>query len=178
MERWFIVPLFIDGHNVIGAAAHFMPELDLNRNEESRDRLIGLLARYRMVKHDRILLFFDGGYGAAHLPRRSMERGVDILYSEADSDADSDIKNMVSHDGNPRAIRVVTSDIAIQRFVRRYGARVIDSGEFMRELQQTLEESSVPHDEPIEKYEGASSQDEIDYWLNVFGEQKEEEEDN
>ena len=147
-----------------------MDGFDLSRNEESRSRLVNLLAKYRMMKSDKIHLFFDGGHDAAHLPRRAMERGLDILYSEADSDADSDIKNAVSHHGNPRSIRVVTSDVAIQKFVKRYGAKVIDSYAFLREVQQTLESSSIPDDEPIEKYEGPSA-DEVDFWEGVFGEE-------
>lgn len=170
------MPLLVDGHNVIGRAAGFMDGFDLSRNEESRERLINLLAKYRMMKSDKIHLFFDGGYNAAHLPRRTMERGLDILYSEAGSDADSDIKNTVSHHENPRGIRVVTSDVAIQKFVKRYGAKVIDSYVFLREVQQTLESSSIPDDEPIEKYEGPSS-DEVDFWEGVFGEELGEEND-
>lgn len=151
-----------------------MPGFDLSRNQESRDRLVDLLAKYRMVKSDRIHLFFDGGHDAAHLPRRTLEGELDILYSEADSDADSDIKTTVSHHGNPRSIRVVTSDAAVQRFVKRYGAKVIDSYAFLREVQATLHDSSVPDDEPIEKYEGPSA-DEVDFWEGVFGEDIKEE---
>ena len=171
------MPLYIDAYNLIHAAMHKMDGFGIKNGETepAREKLLGLLARYRMVKKDRIVVYFDGGREAAHLPRHVMKRGLEVVFSEADSDADSDIKNAVSHNDNPRSIRVVTSDVAIQTFVKRFGARVTESHTFFDELLSTLSDSSLPDDEPIEKYEGSSA-DETEYWLGVFGEEIEDEE--
>lgn len=163
------MPIFVDGYNLIFAASRSLPGFDIQRTEAARDSLIDLLVKYKSLHADRIMVFFDGGPEAAHLPRRTMVKGLDVLFSEVGVDADEDIKNAVSHDDNPHGIRVVTSDNAIRAFVERCGASVVDSAEFLRSLQETLKEHDLPPDEPIEKYEGGSG-GETDYWLKMFGE--------
>lgn len=160
--------LFVDGYNLIFAASRRMPGFDIERTEAAREKLLDLLVKYKAARPERILVFFDGGPEAAHLPRRQMVRGLDVLFSDVKSDADTDIKNAVSHDDNPRAIRVITSDMAIRNFVRRFGAVVTESEEFLREVDEALRESSLPQDEPLEKYQGGAA-DETDFWLRQFG---------
>jgi hypothetical protein len=163
------VTLFVDGYNVIFAAARKLPGFDMSRTEAAREALLSLLAKYRSIRSDRIVVFFDGGPEAAHLPRRQMARGMEVLFSDAQSDADSDIKDAITHEANPRAIVVVTSDAAIRRFVGRYGATVTDSAAFLDEVESVLKEGAMPHDEPAEKYEGAAG-DDAAYWLRFFSE--------
>lgn len=170
--------LYIDGYNLIFAAAsRRMPGYDISRTEAARDTLLSLLNKYRSVRADHIMVFFDGGAEAAHLPRRQMQRGMDVLFSAVDSDADSDIKYAVSHDDQPRNIRVITSDAAIRNFVQRYGATVTESREFLDEVANVLRDSELPTDEPLEKYEGNAT-GETDYWMNVFGLKSEEDNGN
>lgn len=159
--------IFVDGYNLIFAASTRLPGFDIDRPEAARDRLIGMLSRYATGRSDRITVFFDGGHEAAHLPRRMMTRGIDVLFSEANSDADTDIKNAVSHAGDPPGIRVVTSDVSIQNFVRKLGATVTGSAEFLDEIEEAGDEDAPPPDEPPEKYEGGASDDK-GYWLRVF----------
>ena len=165
--------IFLDGYNVIFAASHRMGGFDSGDIEAARDKLLRMLAKFKAVRPDNIVVFFDGGQEAAHLPRRQFVRGIDVLFSGVDSDADSDIKNAVSHDDNPANIHVVTSDTGIRKFVKRYGAQVTYAHEFLDEMDEALTSSSVPKDEPIEKYEG-SSQEEVDFWMGVFGEDEDE----
>ena len=163
--------IFVDGYNLIGAATRRMSGFELDGSEESRDRLLKLIARFRSGRKDRITVFFDGGPEGAHLPRRQFARGLDVLFSDPGSDADSDIKTAVSHDPNPRDVRVVTSDRAIQAFVSGYGATVTEARVFLDEIQDALREKEQTNDEPIEKFEGPSSADEVNYWMRVFGEE-------
>lgn len=165
--------IFIDGYNLIFAAEKRLGGFDMRRTEAAREKLLGLLAKYNALRKDRIVVFFDGGPEAAHLPRRQWVHGMEAVFSEARSDADADIKNAVSHDDNPRDIRVVTSDAAIRKFVKRYGAQVTRAFDFLGEVQEAFRENEVPEDEPIEKYDGPSK-DEVDYWLGFFGEDEEE----
>ena len=72
----------------------------------------------------------------------------------------------------PYLIRVITSDHAIQNFVKRYGTQITPSNEFLDEMNDAMEEQALPQNEPIEKYEGAPP-DEIDYWMSVFGDKDE-----
>jgi hypothetical protein len=168
------VTIFVDGYNLIFAASRRYPEFDTNRPDAARERLLELLAHHKLVTSDRIVVFFDGGPEAAHLPRRQMVRGLDVFFSEANSDADTDIKNAVSHDGNPTIIRVVTSDTGIQSFVQKYGVSVTDSVEYLDEIEEAREDDSPPSDEPIEKYEGGVGDDK-GYWMRIFGEEEPQE---
>ena len=163
--------IYVDGYNLIFAASKRMEGFDIKstkNTDAAREKLLGLLAKFKSLHKDRILVFFDGGAEAAHLPRRQMVRGLDVLFSDVHSDADTDIKNAVSHDDNPRNIRVVTSDMAIRNFVKRYGATLTESEEFLDELEERLEESALPKDEPLEKYEGKGD-GETDFWMGAFG---------
>lgn len=163
--------IFIDGYNLIFAASNRVGGFDMSDPEAARDKLLSLLARYRAARSGRIVVFFDGSREAAHLPRREFVRGIEVVFSDAPSDADADIKNAVSHDDQPRNIQVVSSDIGIQEFARRYGVRVVDALSFLDMMFEASNKHRVPQDEPVEKYGGAASKDEIDYWLSVFGDE-------
>jgi len=166
------VRIFVDGYNLIGAAARKLEGYSLAASEPSREKLLGLLARYKSLGSSRMLVFFDGGAESSHLPRRQFQRGLDVMYSDPKTTADDDIKHAVSHADLPHEIRVVTSDRAVQAFVKRFGAKVTESADFLDEIAQALDESALPSDEPIEKYEGTSD-GETDYWLRIFGGDKE-----
>jgi len=170
------VRIFIDGYNLIGAAERKLEGYSLSKSEPSREKLLGLLARYKSVGSSRMLVFFDGGSEGSHLPRRQFQRGLDVMFSDPKSKADEDIKQAVAHADLPHEIRVVTSDRAVQAFVTRFGAKVTESGDFLDEIAQALDDSAVPSDEPIEKYEGTAG-GETDYWLRVFGRKEEHDDD-
>ncbi len=157
--------LFVDGYNLA-----FKAGFDKKQTEAAREKVLALLAKFKSLRSERVVVFFDGGPEAAHLPRFQRERGMEIIFSDARSDADSDIKAAVSHEADPRAIRVITSDAAIRRFVEHYGATVTDSGTFLEEVRESLKDSSLPENEPIEKYEGGADED-ADYWMKIFGDE-------
>jgi len=167
------VTTFVDGYNLIFAASKKMSGFDIRRTEAARESLLDLLGKFRAARPGRVVVFFDGGPGAAHLPRHQMVRGIDVAFSDIRSDADSDIKNAVSHADQPRNIRVVTSDAAIRNFVLRYGATVTESAAFLHEIEDVLRASSLPRDEPAEKYEGTPDGD-TEYWLKIFGKEDED----
>ena len=172
MEKSGTVILFIDGYNLIFAASKRMGGFDISQTEAAREKLLGMLARFNSGRSDKITVFFDGGQEAEHLPRRGFSHGMETVFSDARSDADTDIKNAVSHHEQPSIIRVITSDHAIQSFVKLHGAEITSSEEFLDEMTQAMEEKALPQNEPIEKYEGAPP-DEVDYWMSVFGDDDE-----
>jgi len=167
------VELVIDGHNLMFFASRRNKRFAVERGEAARDELLGLLARYQKVKGGRVVCVFDGGLAGAHLPRRSMGVGVEVVYSPPESDADTEIKAMVARHAAPREVRVITSDNAIRAFVEKVGAAVSRSHDFLEEVDETLTDDTLPSDEPIEKYEGPSD-DEADFWMGVFGGEDEE----
>lgn len=160
--------IVVDGHNLMFAAARLDRRFAVERGEPAREEVLALLSRYQAVKGDKILCFFDGGRAGKHLPRDAFGHGLQIRYSDPDSDADTDIKRHVASSGEPETIRVITSDNAIRAFVQGCGASVTESRAFLEEVRSALTEDTIPADEPIEKYE-EPDQDEEDFWMGVFG---------
>jgi len=144
--------------------------------QRARERLIRFIAQYKAAHSDRIAVVFDGAQEGTHWPRFQRAHDLDIYYSEPTSDADAEIMRMVADSPNPGNIRVVTSDGAIASYVRRHGAQVIGSRDFMKEVKRfTRDDSGSPEGEPVEKYEGLH-EDEVDFWLHQFGGKPEEQE--
>jgi len=160
--------IFVDGHNLMFFAERMDARYSVERGEPARDALLGLLSRYVAVKGDKMVCFFDGGRTGGHLPRQTFGRGLQIVYSDPKSDADTEIKQKVATHDRPAEARVITSDNAIRRFVEKFGARVTGSREFLTEVKEVLNEAAQPSDEPMEKYGEAPDPDE-EYWLKVFG---------
>jgi predicted RNA-binding protein with PIN domain len=110
------------------------------------------------------------------MPRVQREMGVEIRFSEPVGDADQDIMRAVSKSHNPSEIRVVTSDRKIRQFVEREGATVISAQDFAAELRKVpQDEEAPPADEPRAKY-SAPSESEVNYWLRIFSQKKEDKE--
>ena len=165
--------IIVDGHNLLFFAARGNSRFAVERGEAARDELLGLLSRYHRVTGNRILCTFDGGARGAHLPRYAFGGGLQILYSPAESDADTEIKSLVSHHERPSTVRVITADNAIRVFVQGFGAQVTASRDFLTEVEEALTEDTIPADEPIEKYDGPG-EDDLEYWADVFGADDEE----
>ena len=161
------MPVIVDGYNLKCADG----QLDIPNLETARERVIELLARYSASRGVEVIVVFDGGVEAAHLPRHRTIHGLEVIYSSPGSSADTEIKRMVSTLDNPHNSKVVTSDREIQKFARRFGAQVVSSRDFLREVREAMrQKDEIPSDEPIEKYGG--DPDDADYWLDVFGEEE------
>lgn len=167
--------LLVDGHNLMFAASELDSNYNVERGEAAREQVLALLARYQAAKGDRIYCFFDGGRGGEGMPRLTFGHGLQIVYSDPKSDADTEIKKHVARHHAPDQVRVVTSDNAIRAFVVKFGVEAIPSRQFLREVRQLLGDARHSDDEPPEKFEGASDE-EADFWMGVFGIDDEEDE--
>ena len=157
------MPIIVDGYNLACSHAY----LDHPRLESARQRVIDFLARYSASREVKVTVVFDGGIEAAYLPRHTNVQGVEVVYSPASSNADTEIKRMLSGFDNPHNWRVVSSDRDIQKFAKRFGADVVSSRDFLREVRDASQRGSdIPGDEPLEKYGGVSG--DVDYWVDVF----------
>jgi len=166
--------LYVDGYNVIFApSAH---DFHAESSESAREQLLSLLSAYRHVTTDSITVVFDGHPRGRMYPQTQNLYGITVIFSEADADADAVIKRLIAKETNPQAVTVVTSDNSIRNFAKRFGAKRVGSEEFLRHVDRTLEHahSSRRDDVPIEKYEGLRK-DQVEYWLKIFGADKDEE---
>ncbi len=165
--------IIIDGYNLVFT----VPGLDANTKSVDigtvRDNLISLLVRYQSIKGYELKVVFDGApYDppkAGHsLTHKRIISGVEVVFSGASSDADTVIKNLASQRRDPGNICVVTSDREIKDFVKRCGNTVLDSKRFYKEVLNTVNIEKESYSEPRSKFDGLSSQQEIDYWLSIF----------
>ncbi|MBM4048475.1 MAG: NYN domain-containing protein [Planctomycetes bacterium] len=159
----------LDAYNFIGQNEDRDIGFAMSRPAASRKKLIALMARFRTLTREKIMLVFDGGEGGAHLPRHQSEQGVDIVFSTPKSSADAEIMEILSEVGGTRNVTVVSSDNDVTRFAKRMGAKVVDCREFWRTVMRAFREhrESIP-EEPPEKFEGPSEA-EAKLWEHIFG---------
>lgn len=120
----------VDGYNLI----HKIPELKalVERDLElARERLVGMLAGYAAGRRIAITIVFDGRRVIAGT-RGDSRSGVRVVFARAD--ADSYIKQLLERERSPRSWTVVTSDNSIRRYVADYGAKLLRSEDFARQL--------------------------------------------
>lgn len=169
--------IIIDGYNLIFTS----PDLDGGAKSVDigavRDNLISLLDRYKSIKGYEMKVVFDGRHSLMH---KRIISGIEVIFSGASSDADTVIKKLASRQRDPGNICVVTSDREIKDFVvKKCGNMVIDSKKFYKEVLDTVNEEKESYSgEPRSKFEGPSSQEEIDYWLSIFTDKQADDKEN
>ena len=160
--------LIIDGYNLAFARRQPASEYDPHECEEARAWVIDMLTRYKALTGRRVVLIFDGGRKGAHMPRFQHMNGLTLIFSELDIEADDEIRAFIANDPNPKNLRLVTSDRAVRQFARRYGVTLVESNDFIEEMEQLLNTGEDPHDdEPMSKYH--PDQEDVDAWIDAFG---------
>jgi predicted RNA-binding protein with PIN domain len=152
--------ILIDGHNLIGK----MPELRLDDPTDEEKLLIRLRA-YRAHTGKRLVVYFDPGV-TYQSPARRSKGGISVRQAGTGQRADDLMIQDISRHHNPSELTVVTSDHAIQKVARQYGARVVDSSTFAAELSHPPEKDDTSEVPPL-------SEEEIEEWLAIFGQSDE-----
>ena len=129
MKRWLV-----DGMNVIGSR----PDRWWNDPDRAIRRLIDELDRYAEETHEEVTVVFDRQPRDVP-PGMHGEVAVAFASRRGRNAADHEIAEMVSDDGSPATLHVVTSDRDLADRVRHRGARVASSGSFRRRLDETHE---------------------------------------
>ncbi len=149
-----LMAYIVDGNNVMGQTP------GSNRDKpNARRRLVEQLAAFAFAKKARVTVVFDGEPDRL-MPEASAHRGVKIFYAEKGSDADARIESMVESSPNPRGLTVVTSDRHLAFVVRSRGAKIIRSGEFRKQLEQSLASKPSLEDDEV---------GDVNSWLRYFG---------
>ncbi len=126
--------LLVDGYNMIGAWKELRPLRD-HHFEDSRDRLVELMAEYKAVKGWRVIIVFD-----AHLSQGVeqlyLQSDVEVIYTRKNETADERIEKLSSElRGRRIQIHVATSDMTEQNVVFGNGALRISARELEIEVQ-------------------------------------------
>ena len=119
--------LLVDGYNVIGAWT--VPQREHLTIEESRDRLIHMIADYAGYSGEEVIVVFDGHYTDRPMSTRIEQYGIQ-------ESADNSIAASCEAAPKWRKVRVATSDAVEQTVTMGRGAVRISSREFLMELSQ------------------------------------------
>jgi len=168
------MPLLIDGFNLI----YKFPELEemmyYSQLDNARHGLLEKMKEYQKIKKSTIRIVFDGTKGTSGRTSSEKSGSIDVYYS-LDYSADYLIKQFIKKDINPKMTTVVTSDKDILFYVKRFGARTMQSEKFadhvnitINEYREELELKKIA----VEKENPVISDDEISYWQKMFTRKK------
>jgi len=126
--------LLVDGYNVIGA--WIVPQREHLTIEESRDRLIHMIADYAGYSGEEVIVVFDGHYTDRPMSTRIEQYGIQVVFTRHGESADNYIEASCEAAPKWRKVRVATSDAVEQTVTMGRGAVRISSREFLMELSQ------------------------------------------
>jgi uncharacterized protein len=124
----------VDGYNLLHKIAELEQLLDSDA-ERARELLVRRLGDWRAGTRTMVKVVFDGSAGGFVQQQSS---GVRAVHCRPGRTADDEIKALVARDPHPRSIVVVTSDNAIVRHVRDFGASTVKSEDFASELAPSV----------------------------------------
>lgn len=158
------MPVVIDGNNLLHAALN----TDSTELQIGRSMLCNMIGSWARREGARVRVVFDGPAPNAALATQIGHPDIEVMYSGGGVSADSVIINIVETDSAARLLRVVSSDRAIQKVVRRRQATVVRAEEFWRAIKADLARPEPKRSEPEEKEVGLSP-DATQQWLDEFG---------
>jgi len=163
MKREYI----IDGYNLMHAWADLKARMD-HHLENARDALIMRLSGFAQRINGSVTVVFDGQEKQSR-QHSGMSR-IHVIYSKASEEADHVIKRLIEKKHSHSKLTVVSSDREIRRYAGLYRSASLTSTQFIREMN-----SSVSRPAPAEeKYDLPMTDREVDEWMRVFQERKED----
>ena len=162
------MPILIDGYNLLFAR---LGKVKLNSAEElerARTALLTMLSSYALTTREKITVFFDARNTPSMLSHREKCGTVDVVYVKSSSDADTEIKQVITKSRNPRVLLVVSSDRRLRDFTKAYGAKIVTSAAFLEDAVAAIETKPRREREPKVKFTGPT-RGEVDYWMKIFG---------
>ncbi len=154
------MPYLIDGHNLIAS----LPDIDLaDPNDEAK--LVLKLRGFAARKKTQCTVIFDHGLPGG--PSNLSTRSVKVIFAAAEySNADSLIKRRISKTPDASNWTLVSSDREILNYARPHRMRHMSAADFARELQR--DERPQKGNDAVDT--PTLSEEEIDEWLDIFGE--------
>jgi predicted RNA-binding protein with PIN domain len=157
--------LLVDGYNLLHASGQFGSPSDPPTLETARRALLDFLTQQLAERErSRTTIVFDGKDAPPGLPAVSKYEKMHIEFSRRKTTADQLIAEMIVAEKDPRQLRVISSDHAVQRAARQRGVAFADSEVWLREIRQ----STIQAQQPAEKSEPAQSAADVQHWLREF----------
>lgn len=111
-------------------------------------------------------IVYDGQPGIPNnLPKSSRKK---IIFSKKPDSADSLILRFLKKQKSPKIWTLVSSDRQLTFLAKDYGVKILSSEQFVKSVKTRRAKS----ERALQNQEPNLSQNEIDYWLNIFNSEK------
>ncbi|HZY41831.1 MAG TPA: NYN domain-containing protein [Anaerolineae bacterium] len=157
--------LLIDGHNLIGQ----MPDLSL-ADLDDEQKLIVQLRKYAARRGAKIIVVFDSGQPGGR-SRELSGGGVTAIFAGSHTIADRVLMERIRELKKPGEWIAVSSDREVQQAAARRRLIVWSSPDFAARLTPP----SPSNDNAPPLVEDEVSKDDVNEWLNIFGDVKQDE---
>lgn len=153
------MPYLIDGHNLIAR----LPDIDLADPDDEAKLVIKL--RGFAAKHGKkCTVIFDGGIPGGYSTMSN--KSVRVIFASAfHTNADNILRQRIRKIPDAQNWTIISSDNEVLDFARRHKMRAKTSSEFVQQLQR----KPRIQDTRGESTHVQVSKDEIDEWLDIFG---------
>ena len=133
MTRLFLI---IDGYNLMHASGLGRSSYGPGDLERCRNRLLKQLESSldESAASDAVVIF-DGKSTSASEAAGNTPSTMNVRFSPTDSDADTEIENLLRTHSSPRQILVVSSDHRLHKAARSRRAQCVDSEDFWQLIQ-------------------------------------------
>ncbi|NPV26973.1 MAG: NYN domain-containing protein [Firmicutes bacterium] len=132
--------LIVDGYNILNGWPE-LAKLSEESLEHGRDKLIEILANWRGLCGNQVIVVFD-----AHLVRGGVQTsevvdGIQVIYTPEGVTADQAIEKMVQKIPDGLSVYVATSDYIEQRLIFGKGAYRLPARELRKLVYSTLQDN-------------------------------------
>jgi len=163
--------LLIDGYNLMYAGGLLGQRLGPNGLRRVRTRFLNdLAAALGPVESHFTTIVFDAKNAPEDRPGKTRHKGVEVIFSVDDDDADARIEHLIAQHSSPKTLTVVSSDNRVRLAATRRKARVQTSDQFWVELdcrKAAKTRKPVPIPMPDRAIQGRTSGSRW-YWQNEF----------
>ncbi len=125
--------LFVDGYNIINSW-ELLKEKSQISLEESRNKLLDILAEYHHYSGIVIVVVFDAHLVKGNTGTEEFYNGIRIVYTKENETADNFIERTLDTIGKIKRVRVATSDWMEQQIVLSRGGTRISARELEIEI--------------------------------------------
>jgi predicted RNA-binding protein with PIN domain len=164
-----IVPLLIDGHNLIGSGA--LADISLD-DEDDEAKLVARLRVWRSKAKDQMTVVFDHGITGGKSIALS-GAGVNVIFARNPQDADELIRKRLRNNSS-RGLILVSNDAELRRDAAAGQIEAWRSDEFVQRMQTRVSKTgkTIPAQEAGAESHVNLSEREVDNWLRIFDKAK------
>ena len=154
--------IIIDGHNLLW----YIKKNHDHLGSITDIQLSQLVGKYLKLINQKGQIVFDGT-GCRDTNYLSGISNLEVIFSGANSDADTVIESKIKISTSTRSLTIVSSDRRIRNAAKSAGARSLKSEDFWTNLQKRLARKKTIR-EPAEKRSGLDEAS-TKQWLKYFG---------